>query len=115
MASEEGPPISAVGAPAAVPPEAYPGSGFERPPERRPAPPPEPDARRQAVADAIADAVGVSRGRLVIEKNPVGEGFIYAIVDPSSGEVVRRWPDSEWVDIARRVAAPQGLLLDRTA
>ncbi|MBI1340209.1 hypothetical protein GC169_08390 [bacterium] len=115
MASEEGPPvegISAVSRSGASFPEPEP---FRPEPRPRPTPEADPEARRQELANTIADAEGLSRGRLVIEKNPVGQGFIYAIVDPKSGEVMRRWPDSEWAALARRHGMSQGLILDRKA
>jgi flagellar protein FlaG len=89
----------------------------QQPAKRAEAAPAAPTAeeRRQALADAVTDALDLQPGRLVIE--PAGQTgrFIYKIVDPRSGDVIRQWPREEWLELARKHGETRGLIVDRNA
>lgn len=79
-------------------------------------PPETTQMRRQRLADQITDAAGVQRGNLVIEKDEDADRFVYKIVDPDSGTVIRQWPDEDWLRLARSFSEAQpGLWVDQTA
>jgi flagellar protein FlaG len=74
------------------------------------------EMKRQRLADQISDAMGVKQGNLVIEKDEAAGRYVYKIVDPDSGSVIRQWPDEEWLRLARSFSEAQpGLWVDRTA
>ena len=71
------------------------------------------EARRKQIVEEIAKSQGLEKGRLVIEKDSASGRFIHKLVDPSSGEIVRQWPEEEWLSFARDFGDTAGLWLDR--
>ncbi len=69
-------------------------------------------ARRQKFVEQIARQEGLDKGRLVIEKDSDTGRFVHKLVDPDSGDVIRQWPDEEWLSFARQVGGAPGLYLD---
>ena len=71
------------------------------------------EARRNRFVDAVAKANGLERGRLVIEKDEESGRFVHKLIDPTTGNVVRQWPDDQWLEFARTIGGAAGLLVDR--
>jgi len=73
----------------------------------------EQDSSRQKVANAIMAAEGLPPGRLVIEQDQAKKGFVYIILDPKTGEEVRRWPKEQWMSRARELGFTSGVVVDK--
>jgi flagellar protein FlaG len=71
------------------------------------------EARRKQFVEAIARQSGVERGKLIIEKDAETGKYIHSLVDPESGEVVRQWPDEDWLNFVKSMEVQQGLMFDQ--
>ena len=68
--------------------------------------------RREKLVAALSKAENIPAGRLVIEKDPDTEKFVHTIVEPSSGKVLRQWPDDEFLARVKELGEAAGLWLD---
>ena len=71
------------------------------------------EARRKQFVEEIAKSHGLEQGRLVIERDTDTGRFIHKLIDPESGELVRQWPDDEWLQFAKEHGGSVGLWLDQ--
>ncbi len=76
------------------------------------------EARRKQFVEEISRQHGLEKGKLVIEKDSESGKFIHSLIDPESGEVIRQWPDADWLEFARAshnsTSATKGLWVDQT-
>ncbi|WP_155825714.1 flagellar protein FlaG [Hirschia maritima] len=75
------------------------------------------EARRKQFVEEIARQHGLEKGKLVIEKDSETGRYVHSLIDPESGEVIRQWPDVDWLKFAKESnagsSATQGLWLDQ--
>ncbi len=72
------------------------------------------EARRKQFVEEIAKQHGLEKGKLVIEKDSETGRFVHSLIDPDSGEIIRQWPDADWLEFAKQSGGSKGLWLDRT-
>ena len=73
------------------------------------------NARRLQVVDAIGKAEGAENSRLVIEEDADSGRFVHKFVDRDTGEVLKQWPDQEFLARAKEISDVLGLWLDKRA
>ncbi|MFC7291564.1 flagellar protein FlaG [Hirschia litorea] len=72
------------------------------------------EARRKQFVEEIARQHGVEHGKLVIEKDSETGRFVHTLIDTESGDIIRQWPDVDWLKIAKQTGSSSGLWLDKT-
>ena len=73
------------------------------------------NARRLKVVDAVARTEGVEGGRLVIEKDAETGQFVHKLVNADTGDVMKQWPNEEFLSRAKQIASVVGLWFDKRA
>lgn len=77
------------------------------------------EARRKQFVEEIARQHGLEKGKLVIEKDSETGRFVHSLIDPDSGELIRQWPDADWLEFAKQSgtgsAGTKGLWVDQKA
>jgi uncharacterized FlaG/YvyC family protein len=79
-----------------------------------------PDARdtlRQSeIIEEMRAALSASaRTRLQIERDADGDSFIYRLLDPETGETLRRWPPESFGDLVNFLTNESGGLINEQA
>jgi hypothetical protein len=68
-------------------------------------------SRGRIAADPAA--AGYESGRLTITEDKATGDFVYRIVDPQTGEVLRQWPREEMLRMQQAINAMRGAIFDR--
>ncbi|MAK62557.1 MAG: hypothetical protein CMK09_16425 [Ponticaulis sp.] len=68
---------------------------------------------RQALADALTEAQIEPDGKLVIERDEDTGKFVQKVIDPTSGEVLKQWPEEQFLELAKQMGEAYGLFVDR--
>ena len=71
------------------------------------------EQRRQLLKEALEATRDAPSGRLVIERDDETGKYVQKVVDPSSGEVLRQWPEEQFLELAKSMGEAYGLLVDR--
>ncbi|MAP95423.1 MAG: hypothetical protein CMK07_10770 [Ponticaulis sp.] len=74
-----------------------------------------PDAsedNRAALETAISERSNEPKGRLVIERDQDTGKFIQKMVDPETGDVIRQWPEEQFIELAKQMGEAYGLMID---
>lgn len=71
------------------------------------------EERRKALAEAVATAKREPQGKLIIERDQDTGKFVQKVIDPNSGEVLKQWPEEEFLELARQMGKAYGLIVDR--
>lgn len=79
--------------------------GFEKPDSS--------EDKRDAFAEAISQKPEQPQGKLVIERDKDTGKYVQKVVDPNSGEVLKQWPEEQFLELARQMGEAYGLLVDR--
>lgn len=69
--------------------------------------------KRQALVEAVKDARIEPDGKLVIERDEDTGKFVQKVVDPASGEVLKQWPEEQFLELAKQMGEAYGLFVDR--
>ena len=75
-----------------------------------------PDAapkRRKAFEEALEDSEYGKRGKLVIEQDEETGRFVQKLMDPNTGDVIRQWPEEEFLELAKAMGEAYGLFVDQ--
>ena len=52
-------------------------------------------------------------GRLVIERDEDTGKYVQKVLDPKSGEVLKQWPEEQFLELAKSMGEAYGLIVDR--
>jgi len=69
----------------------------------------------EAIERMRAELSANSRTRLQIEREENGSHFIYKLMDPDTGETLRRWPPESFGDLVAILKAEGGGLINEQA
>lgn len=70
--------------------------------------------RRTALEKAIAASELTGTGKLIIEQDAETGRFVQKLVDPSTGEILRQWPEEKFLELVKSLGEAYGLLVDRS-
>lgn len=70
--------------------------------------------RRKLLEEAISAQSNDPKGKLIIERDEQTGRFVQKIVDPKSGDVIRQYPEEEFLELVRSLGEAYGLLVDKT-
>lgn len=71
------------------------------------------EEKRDALAEAIRKEPEQPQGKLIIERDTDTGKYVQKVVDPYSGEVLKQWPEEQFLELARKMGEAYGLLVDR--
>ena len=71
------------------------------------------EERREALAKAVAVAKSQPQGKLIIERDQETGKYVQKVIDPNSGQVLKQWPEEEFLELARQMGEAYGLIVDR--
>ena len=71
------------------------------------------EEKRDALAEAIRQEPEQPKGKLVIERDTDTGKYVQKVVDPDSGEVLKQWPEEQFLELARKMGEAYGLFIDR--
>lgn len=71
------------------------------------------EQRRQLLKEALEINKSVPSGRLVIERDDDTGRYVQKVLDPDSGEVLKQWPEEQFLELAKSMGEAYGLLVDR--
>ena len=69
--------------------------------------------KRDAFAEAILKEPEEPQGKLIIERDKDTGKYVQKVVDPNSGEVLKQWPEEQFLELAKQMGEAYGLLVDR--
>ncbi|HBH89734.1 flagellar protein FlaG [Ponticaulis sp.] len=71
------------------------------------------EQRRQLLKEALEETQNAPDGKLVIERDEDTGKYVQKVLDPTSGEVLKQWPEEQFLELAKSMGEAYGLIVDR--